>query len=72
MKTFLIIALAIIGFALLFKEGCLQSDPYAEGMHWDYSISCEEGFLWKTRSNRGSIPLLHSDGTQVRCGEKRH
>jgi hypothetical protein len=40
-------------------------------MHWDYSIRCEEGFLWKYRG-RAAIPVLHSDREQVRCGETRH
>ena len=51
---------------------CDPEDPYAEGSHWDYSIQCEEGFLWKTRSHHGTIPVLHTDGTHMRCGETRH
>lgn len=67
--VFLVFCLSI-GALLWASE---PSDPYQEGMHWDYSIRCEEGFLWKHRSSpQSTIPLLHSDGTHVRCGEKRH
>lgn len=73
MKTLLIITFCAM--ALLFGLTWLdaQQDPYAEGMHWDYSIRCEDGFLWKVLGNgRGTIPVLHSDGTHMRCGEIRH
>lgn len=52
---------------------CNSSDQYEEGMHWDYSISCECGFKYKHLDNhRGTILLLNSDGTPLRCGKKRY
>lgn len=51
---------------------CEQSkDPYEEGMHFDYSIECENGFVYKTLGERrGTIQVLNSDGTPLKCGEK--
>lgn len=50
-----------------------NSDPYEEGMHWDYSIICEGGFKYKRLGDRGGvIQLLNSDGTPLRCGKKRY
>lgn len=63
------------GFALvvILQWHDAQQDPYAVGMHWDYSIRCEDGFLWRQRDGHGgTTPVLHTDGTQMRCGEKRH
>lgn len=52
---------------------CNNSDPYKEGAHWDYSISCEGGFKYKHLSgSRGTILLLNSDGTPLRCDKKRY
>jgi hypothetical protein len=46
-------------------------DPYEEGMHFDYSIKCENGFVYKSMSgNRGTIQVLNSDGTPLKCGHK--
>ena len=60
----------ILSFFLL--AACNDSNPYEEGMHLDYNIHCEEGFLYKTMNQgRGTIPLLNSDGTRVKCGSKR-
>jgi len=50
---------------------CEQSkDPYEEGAHWDYSIECENGFVYKSLGRRGTIQVLNSDGTPLKCGEK--
>lgn len=52
---------------------CNDSDPYSEGMHWDYSITCEGGFVYKSLDQRrGTILILNSDGTPLRCGKKRY
>lgn len=60
-------------FLLCIFTSCVSDNPYEEGMHWDYSIHCEEGFLYKTMTqDRGTIPLLNSDGTRVKCGTKRY
>ena len=46
-----------------------KKDPYEEGMHWDYSIICENGFVYKNK-NKGTIQVLNSDGTPLKCGNK--
>jgi hypothetical protein len=69
MKTFLLIM--ILAFGLLFL-GILyeqSKDPYEEGMHLNYSIKCENGFVYK-QIDRGTIQVLNSDGTPLKCGEK--
>jgi hypothetical protein len=63
----------IILLLVLFIQSCSDTDPYSEGMHLTYSISCEDGFMYKTLDHkRGTIPLLNSDGTRVKCGQKRY
>lgn len=48
-----------------------QKDPYEEGAHFDYSIECENGFVYKSLDQRrGTIQVLNSDGTPLKCGEK--
>lgn len=48
-----------------------RKEPYEEGMHWSYSINCENGFVYKTLGNRrGTIQVLNSDGTPLKCGNK--
>lgn len=64
-------AFSILSLALIFwyEEG---RDPYEVGMHADYSIICEEGFVYKVLDrHRGTIPVLNSDGTPLKCGQKR-
>ena len=71
MKTMLFfILLTIVMFFIAFK--CEQGkDPYEEGSHWDYSIECENGFVYKSLDQRrGTIQVLNSDGTPLKCGEK--
>lgn len=52
---------------------CEPKDPYEEGMHMDYSIICEDGFKYKCLgSHRGTIPILNSDGTPLKCNQKRY
>lgn len=66
----LIIGIPVFLFYLAVK--CEQSkDPYEEGMHFDYSIECENGFVYKSLDQRrGTIQVLNSDGTPLKCGEK--
>ena len=48
-----------------------KKSPYEEGMHFDYSIECENGFVYKTLPHRrGTIQVMNSDGTPLRCGHK--
>lgn len=66
-----LLAFAILSLVLIFwyEEG---RDPYEMGMHADYSIICESGFVYKVLSHRrGTIQVLNSDGTPLKCGQKR-
>lgn len=69
MKTMLSFILLMIG--LVFLGGYCESkkDPYEIGIHWDYSIICENGFIYK-QNRYGIIYVLNSDGTPLKCGEK--
>jgi hypothetical protein len=50
-----------------------QKDPYEEGIHLDYSIRCENGFVYQVLGRRqGIIQVLNSDGTPLKCGEQIH
>lgn len=71
MKTLVgIFLFAIAGITLgMWYESTL--DPYEEGIHWSYSIVCENGFIYKVMDNRrGAIQIFNSDGTPLKCGEK--
>ncbi len=73
MRTMLLIvlfALTLVSFGLYCES---KKDPYEEGSHWSYSIQCENGFVYKTLDHhRGTIQVLNSDGTPLKCGEKIH
>lgn len=46
-------------------------DPYAVGAHWNYTIECENGFVYKVLDQRrGVIQIHNSDGTPLKCGKK--
>ena len=66
----LLCGLTIVAVILL--EYCeSKKDPYEEGMHFDYSIECDNGFVYKVLGQRrGTIQILNSDGTPLRCGQK--
>lgn len=65
--VFFISLIAIPSFLMIKCEH--ERDPYAEGSHFDYSIECVNGFVY--RSNRhGTIQVLNSDGTPLKCGAK--
>ena len=73
MKTLFGIILLMITLVTLGQYCESQKDPYDLGMHWDYSIRCESGFVYKTLSqSRGTILVLNSDGTPLRCGKTRY
>ena len=64
--------LFILFAVIVFTSGLYcesKMDPYEPGMHWDYRIECENGFVYKLK-NRTSIQVLNSDGTPLRCGKK--
>jgi hypothetical protein len=62
----LILAISIIIIGEYYES---KKNPYEVGMHFDYSIKCENGFVYK-QLNRGTIQVLNSDGTPLRCGKK--
>lgn len=73
MKTLL--GIMFFAFSLLFLAAYCESkkDPFEEGVHLDYYISCENGFVYKRLSHhRGTILILNSDGTPLKCGQKLH
>ena len=71
MKTMLLLVLFAIGMVILGGYCESKKDPYEVGTHWDYSIECENGFVYKTLSHRrGSIQIFNSDGTPLKCGHK--
>jgi hypothetical protein len=62
---------SFIGFFFIVGYCESKKDPYQEGSHWDYSIECENGFVYKSLDNRrGTIQVLNSDGSPLRCGDK--
>jgi len=71
MSVFLFLVIFTI---LLFTAGLYcesKKDPYEEGMHWDYSIHCENGYVYKTMNKvKGTIQVFNSDGTPLKCGQK--
>lgn len=63
---FLILAACSLTFLGIYCES--HKDPYEIGMHWDYSILCENGFIYK-QTRHGIIQVLNSDGTPLKCEE---
>lgn len=71
MKSMLLLILLAFGLTFLGLYCESKKDPYEIGMHWDYSITCENGFIFKILDQRrGSIQIFNSDGTPLKCGEK--
>jgi hypothetical protein len=64
---FLTLLLFVLTFLGMYCES--QKGPYEIGIHWDYSIVCENGFIYK-QTKHGTIQILNSDGTPLVCGEK--
>jgi len=52
MKTFISIILLSVVLITLAEYFEQNKEPYEEGMHLDYSIICENGFVYK-QLNRG-------------------
>lgn len=69
MKNFILIMLLAVGFIALATYYEQYRNPYEEGIHLNYSIRCENGFVYM-ELNRGTIQVLNSDGTPLKCGEK--
>lgn len=65
--------ITLLFIVMIYLYSCKENDPYSEGMHWNYSIICNDGFKYKCLDhNRGTIPCLNSDGTQLKCDKKRY
>ena len=71
MKSMLLLILLAFGLTFLGLYCESKKDPYEIGMHWDYSITCENGFIFKILDQRrGTIQIFNSDGTPLKCGER--
>ena len=63
---------AFITIPIFIAIKCEQGkDPYEPGSHLNYNIECTNGFAYKVLGDRrGTIQVLNSDGTPLKCGEK--
>jgi len=62
--------IVFVVLAFIIGQSCESNrDPYEEGMHWDYKIHCENGFVYKHQRHM-TIQVLNSDGTPLKCGKK--
>ena len=71
MRDFLIIMGIFVILMISFQYCESKKDPYEIGSHWDYSIICEDGFKYK-QLRHGIIPCKNSDGTPLKCNQKRY
>ncbi len=64
--------IAFITIPMMIAVKCEQGkDPYEPGAHWNYTIQCENGFVYKSLGgHRGTIQVFNSDCTTLKCGEK--
>ena len=73
MRDMLLIMLFFIVALGTFEYIESRKDPYEEGMHLDYTIICDGSFKYKAMGgHRGTILLLNSDGTPLKCNQKRY
>ena len=63
----LVIGVVITLFLMATCES--QMDPYEEGIHMNYRIHCENGFVYKHQYDM-TIQVFNSDGTPLKCGKK--
>lgn len=62
----------VLLIALLMSLGVYcesKKDPYEEGSHWDYTIICENGFVYK-HTRGATLQVFNSDASPLRCGHK--
>lgn len=71
MKEILIILTVVFSLFFLMAYCDSKQDPYEIGEHMDYSILCSDGFKYK-RVRGGIIPCKNSDGTPLKCNQKRY
>lgn len=62
-----------IAFLGLFLMAYIESKnyKYEEGWHMDYTIICENGFVYK-KEHHSVIQIFNSDGTPLKCGNKAY
>lgn len=73
MRDVLIIVAIFLGIGISLQYCDSKKDAYEEGTHWDYSIICEDGFKYKCMGrDKGTIPCLNTDGTRLKCNQKRY
>ena len=66
MKTTTILLIFIL------SVGC-NDNPDSIGSHWDYSIFCEGGYKYKSfGKHKGTIQMLNSDGSKLKCNQTRY
>lgn len=71
MRDVLIIFGIFILLSIGFQYCDSKQDPYEVGSHWDYTIICNDGFKYK-KIQGGIIPCKNSDGTPLKCNQKRY
>ena len=67
------IGFVLLVFLFMFLGMWMESkkDPYQVGVHWSYSIECENGYVYKVLDQkRGTMQIFNSDGTPLKCGQK--
>lgn len=71
MREILAIIAIMITLLLVGKYCESRKEPYDIGSHFNYTILCENGYIYKVlEHNKGVIQILNSDGTPLKCGEK--
>ena len=60
-----------IFLAFYIAHKCEPDDPYQTGSHFDYAIICSHGYKYK-KIQGGIIPCKNSDGTLLKCNQKRY
>ncbi len=72
-KNILIFIIIIVTYIFVPYYCEKQKYPYEIGSHMTYTIICENDIVYKVLSdNRGVIQILNSDGTPLKCGEKKY
>lgn len=44
-----------------------KENPYTVGMHWNYRVECESGYLYKVVRGQGVFPIKDSLNNQLKC-----
>jgi hypothetical protein len=74
MKRIALFLIVFVIFVMIVKS--FDTNPYSEGTHYRYYITCENGVViqnWTTKNAHVRYrrdTIKNSDGTLLRCGEK--